>query len=112
MQLTQEKKYSFVPEEEEEPKNNEKGQKPYEPPKEALSVAQGKLADIQFFGDFFGSGDTARLSQLLLGCPYRREDVLHRLETVDLETYIHNVTPAQLAELIVEWPHIKETPIV
>ena len=53
-------------------------------------------------GDFFGSGDTARLSQLLLGCPYRREDVLHRLETVDLETYIHNVTPAQLAELIVE----------
>lgn len=68
----------------------------------SLSVAQGKLADFQFFGDFFGSGDTARLSQLLLGCPYRREDVLHRLETVDLETYIHNVTPAQLAELIVE----------
>ena len=68
----------------------------------SLSVAQGKLADIQFFGDFFGSGDTARLSQLLLGCPYRREDVQHRLETVDLETYIHNVTPAQLAALIVE----------
>ena len=68
----------------------------------SLSVAQGKLADIQFFGDFFGSGDTARLSQMLLGCPYRREDVQHRLETVNLETYIHNVTPAQLAALIVE----------
>ena len=45
MQLTQEKKYSFVPEEEEEPKNNEKGQKPYEPPKEAAGSNTILLSD-------------------------------------------------------------------
>ena len=44
-QLTQEKKYSFVPEEEEEPKNNEKGQKPYEPPKEAAGSNTILLSD-------------------------------------------------------------------
>ncbi|MFR4775980.1 MAG: FHA domain-containing protein, partial [Lachnospira sp.] len=46
-QLTQEKKYSFVPEEEEEPKNNEKGQKPYEPPKEAAGSNTILLSDYQ-----------------------------------------------------------------
>lgn len=44
-QLTQEKKYSFVPEEEEEPKNNEKEQKPYEPPKEAAGSNTILLSD-------------------------------------------------------------------
>lgn len=68
----------------------------------SLSVEQGRLTGIQFFGDFFGSGDTARLSRLLLGCPYRREDVQRVLESSELENYIHNVTPAQLASLIVE----------
>lgn len=67
----------------------------------ALSVEGGHLKDIQFFGDFFGSGDTSQLSRLLRGCTYRRETVRSLLETIDLENYIHNISAAQLAGLIV-----------
>ena len=66
----------------------------------ALSVEGGRLTDIQFFGDFFGSGDTAQLSQLLRGCTYRRDAVQSLLETIDLERYIHNLSAPQLSALI------------
>jgi len=64
----------------------------------SLAVEEGKLRDIQFFGDFFENGDTRLLAQQLRGCPCRREDVERR--AADCGRFIRHLTPAQLAELI------------
>jgi lipoate-protein ligase A len=66
----------------------------------SLLVEAGIIRDIQFFGDFFGSGDTAELAQQLKDCPRRREEIERRLANCNPQWYIHNLTARALAELI------------
>jgi lipoate-protein ligase A len=66
----------------------------------SLSVANGIIEDIQFFGDFFGSGDTQELAEKLKGCPCRREAIEQKLTDCDPGWYIHHLTAGQLAALI------------
>lgn len=67
----------------------------------SLLVEQGRIKDIQFFGDFFGSGDVRELTDLLTGCLSRRKDVMERLQACPLELYIQNISAEELTELIV-----------
>ncbi|NLU24750.1 MAG: lipoate--protein ligase [Clostridiales bacterium] len=64
----------------------------------SLSVENGILQDIQFFGDFFENRDAGELARQLQGCPCRREEVEER--AADCGRYIQNLKPKQLAELI------------
>lgn len=67
----------------------------------SLSAEHGRLKDIQFFGDFFGSRELNELSILLSGCRCRKDDIVDRLQGCSLGMYIQNVTAEQLADLIV-----------
>lgn len=66
----------------------------------SLSVEQGCLQDIQFFGDFFGSEDLNELADVLRNCPCRRDALLERLAHCELERYIHGLQPEELIQLI------------
>lgn len=65
-----------------------------------LDVEQGKIADIKMFGDFFGLGEIADVEDQLRGVKYELESIKNALEKVDLNKYIGNVTPEQIAEII------------
>ncbi|MBR7147041.1 MAG: lipoate--protein ligase [Oscillospiraceae bacterium] len=67
----------------------------------SVSVKDGRFAALAFTGDFFGSGEASDLASLLLGCERTREDVLARLSGIDVGHYIHNLSPAQLAAILV-----------
>lgn len=66
----------------------------------SMEVQRGAIGRMQFFGDFFGNGDPAELAARLAGCPCSRSAVLERLQAVEVGHYFHNLTAAQLAELI------------
>ena len=65
-----------------------------------LDVDQGKIADIKMFGDFFGLGEIADVEDQLRGVKYELESIKNALEKVDLNKYIGNVTPEQIAQII------------
>ena len=64
----------------------------------SLEVEEGRIRDIQFFGDFFENGDVRLLARQLQGCLCRREDV--ERQGADCGQFIRCLTPRQLAELI------------
>ena len=66
-----------------------------------LSVSEGKIASVRFYGDFFGTGDIRELEDALRGVSLNGglEETLSRLGA---EAYIHGVKPSELAALLTE----------
>ena len=64
-----------------------------------MTVANGRISDIRFFGDFFGSGEIEDLENTLRGVilDSRLED---KLAEMDLDEYMAGITPHELAGLI------------
>ena len=65
-----------------------------------LDVDQGKITNIKIFGDFFGLGEITDVEDQLRGVKYELESIQNALEQVDLNKYIGNVTPEQIAQII------------
>ena len=65
-----------------------------------LDVDQGKITNIKIFGDFFGLGEITDVEDQLRGVKYELESIKNALEQVDLNKYIGNVTPEQIAQII------------
>jgi len=65
-----------------------------------ISVAKGKIRDIDISGDFFGTLEISELKSALIGCPYERSAVLAALEKIDGEIY--RISNEELAEVITE----------
>jgi len=70
--------------------------------KVSLRLREGNIDAISFAGDFFGSSDLGELESLLTGCGCTKEAVFSILQAADPGRYIHNITAAQLADLITE----------
>ena len=66
----------------------------------SFSVKEGRIGEIQFFGDFFENGDVNRLAERLRGTPVRRDEILSRLADFDPGAQIRGLTAGMLAELI------------
>ncbi len=66
-----------------------------------MDVKNGCLADLAFYGDYFGNGDTSELAARLAGCPLKKEEVLARLSGVDVEEYFNHLNAEELADRIV-----------
>ena len=64
-----------------------------------LTAKDGRIADIRFYGDFFGNGEIEDLEESLKGVilDSRLED---RLRELDLNEYMAGIDPSELAGLI------------
>lgn len=66
-----------------------------------LELKNGIIKDIELKGDFFLVGDLNALLERFKNTPHNREAVEAKLEKVELDQYIMNLTPKALTELIV-----------
>lgn len=57
-----------------------------------LTVKQGKVAECQITGDFFGKRDVSEVESALIGVRLRKEDLLAALERFDLSEYFGNIS--------------------
>ena len=64
-----------------------------------FSVENNKISSVIFKGDFFGSCDIEILQEKLIGTPLKSEAIIEKLIEVNLNLYIENITPEELAQL-------------
>lgn len=64
-----------------------------------LCAEHGKISDIHFSGDFFGSGEITHLEQAMQGLPMDNQ-LTQKLQRLHLEDYIHGVTAQNIAQMI------------
>lgn len=65
-----------------------------------LTVADGQITDIKFYGDFFGPQDVSALAEQLKGSHYDRETLKKVLDQADTSQYIVGITTDQLVDLL------------
>ena len=68
----------------------------------SMEVKDGCLDQAEFYGDYFGSGDTRELVKALQGCLMEKTALLQALEPLELEQYIHRLTKEQLVDLLLQ----------
>ncbi len=68
----------------------------------SLNVVDGKIEEMQILGDFFGNGSLNELTQHLKGCKCKEDDLLERLSKINLQWYVHKLTPEQFVDLILQ----------
>lgn len=64
-----------------------------------LSVEEGRIKAIRFFGDFFGNGELSELETALAGLPLD-EYLTAALEGLNVGHYISGITPQELSALL------------
>lgn len=67
-----------------------------------LNIEQGKIAEIKFYGDFFGSGDANELAEKLTGVIYDRPSLTAALENIDTNQYFTGIPKTDLVELLAQ----------
>lgn len=65
-----------------------------------LNVADGKIKNIKFYGDFFGPEDVTALADKLTGIKYDRDDLQKALADVELSKYFVGISQEQLIDLL------------
>ncbi len=65
-----------------------------------LNIEKGIISDIKLYGDFFGMGEIEDVEKELLGTKYEATSIQNKLETVDLQKYIGNISAAELTAII------------
>ena len=67
-----------------------------------LSVRQGCIEEIAFYGDFLSLSPLDVVREALRGCPFRREEAAARLSQLPLAQYFGTVTQDELLSLLFE----------
>ena len=65
-----------------------------------LSVDEGRITAIAFFGDFLARRPIEDVAQALIGCPFRSEDVSTVLKQFNLTDYFGGITEQEIREVI------------
>lgn len=65
-----------------------------------LNVEKGIISAIKLYGDFFGMGEIEDVENELLGTKYDATSIQAKLETIDLQKYIGNISAAEVTEII------------
>ncbi len=68
----------------------------------SMDVKDGCLQRMEFYGDYFGSGDGAEVAAILQGCALERQALMERLAQVDVEGYFHRLTAEQLVDILLQ----------
>lgn len=64
------------------------------------NISEGRIKDIQIFGDFFGSEPISDIENALIGTRECREDLMAVLSKVDLKPYFNAQIDKELVDLI------------
>ena len=65
-----------------------------------LQVAEGRIQDLRFYGDFLSLTSLDGAVEALRGTPYRREEVERVLETLPLDRYFGSITAWEILDTI------------
>ena len=65
-----------------------------------LSVKEGRIATIRFYGDFLAVSPVSILEEALLGCPYRRETIADVLASAPVEACLGGITREECLKTI------------
>ena len=66
-----------------------------------LLVERGEIAEIKFYGDFFGRGNIGILENFLLGQKIEKNNIAELLSHIDVGYFINGLTGEELVEMIV-----------
>lgn len=67
-----------------------------------ILIDQGRIKNITFFGDFFGTKDAGELAQELQGLIYDRAHLTEMLEKIDTNQYFNGIDKKDLIDLLVD----------
>lgn len=67
-----------------------------------LLIENGKIANVKFYGDFFGSEDANKLAAKLVGTVYDREHLAAILKPIDTVPYFTGISKTELIELLAQ----------
>ena len=65
-----------------------------------LNIREGRISDLQIFGDFFGTLPVRELAERINGRQYREEDVAAALAEVDFTQYFLGISEAEFIECL------------
>ncbi len=65
-----------------------------------MNTKDGKIVEVQFYGDFFGVCDPGELSAILEGCALKREALTQTLGNTEIEKYFYGLSPAQFIDIL------------
>ncbi|MBR6526931.1 MAG: 5-formyltetrahydrofolate cyclo-ligase [Lachnospiraceae bacterium] len=68
----------------------------------SMEVKDGRLEQVEFYGDYFGSEDGSEVAAVLQGCNMERQALMDRLAQVDVERYFHRLTREQLVDILLQ----------
>jgi lipoate-protein ligase A len=63
-----------------------------------MNVEDGHIQQLKVFGDFFGLGEIKDVEDAFIGVKYAKEDILAKLNELDIKKYFGNVTAEELLE--------------
>lgn len=69
----------------------------------SLTVADGYIVDVRFFGDFFGVRDVSPLGEMLRGVRYSRGEIMRRLAEIDTGEYIFGSTAEDICDILCDF---------
>lgn len=67
-----------------------------------LQVEKGRITGIKFYGDYFGSGESAEVEELLLGRKINRVELSTALSGVDLGRYFREMDTQEFVEFLAD----------
>jgi lipoate-protein ligase A len=65
-----------------------------------LSIKNGRIADIAFFGDFLSRKSLAEIIEALKECPFRKADIEKSISHFELEDYFGAISKDEIINLI------------
>lgn len=68
----------------------------------SMDVKEGCVEQLEFYGDYFGNGDTAELAACLRGCRMEREALRQALKAVDVQRYFNRLEKEQLIDILLQ----------
>ena len=64
-------------------------------------VEEGRIVNVQFFGDFFAREGLSELEQSLKGCRYDSEEIEKALKQADAESYFYKISLDEILSCII-----------
>lgn len=67
-----------------------------------VKVEKSVITGLKIYGDFFGIKDVSDIEEELIGLRYEYQDVLDKLRTIETTQYFTNISPQEIARVVVE----------
>ena len=64
-------------------------------------IREGRIRDLQFFGDFFGEKDPQELIDRLISIRLDKQTIADALRNININDYFHNVTTEEIIDLLI-----------